>query len=214
MAKNSASVLIVGSMGAGKSYFAQYLILKLNQKFKVIIDPSSEYEIPGFAIVELNPWNYKDTLKSFPEILKKYHYVIVQFDYLSLEDQKKIVDYLAALMFNIKNVIFMIDEAHLYVGKTKPAKNAVNLATMGRKYGISTLYVTQRPQQLDTTVRSMTWYKIAFRVNDQRDVEALRGYLKNVDILTTLPRRWFLYRNAEGDTFLSTTEGLKLPHLG
>lgn len=214
LVRKNAPVLIVGSAGAGKSYYLTYLLLTLKQKYKVVIDPNSEYYLPGFAVVELDPWNYRELLKSFPEILDEHRSVTVQFSYISLEDQKKLVDYLAALSFQMRNTIFAIDEAHLFIGKSKPAPNAVLLATMGRKFGISPIYVSQRPQQLDTTARSQTWFKAAFRLNDLRDVDALRGYIGYVDLIPYLPARWFLFRDRSGKTYLSTTEGLKLPHFG
>jgi len=214
MAKRHASTLIVGTAGSGKSYFATYILLSLKSKFKLIIDPSSEYEIPGFAILEINPFNYRDMLTSFHKIMKKYKNIIVQFDFLTLEQQKEVVNYIFGLLFHIRNVVVLVDEAHLYLGRYSPAPNGLLVATMGRKYGIHPIFITQRPQLLNSTIRSQTWFKIIFHVDDKRDIEAIRGYVSHAEVAAHLPERWFLFKNRNGRVFLGTTEGLKLPHSG
>lgn len=212
MVRSHIPTLIVAASGSGKSYLADYIISKLKSKFKVIIDPSSEFEIPGWAIVEINPYNYREMLTNFHLILKKYKNIIVQFDFLTLEQQKEIVNYLAGLLFHIRNVILLVDEAHLYADKHHPAQNLVLIATAGRKYGINPIFITQRPQQLNTTVRSQTLYKIIGHMEDPRDMEAIRGYVPKAELALKLPERWFIYRNRQGKVFLFTTNGIELPH--
>lgn len=214
MAKTHASMLIVGASGSGKTYLAIYIILKLKSKYKIIIDPSSEYELPGWAIVEINPFNYKQMLTGFHRILKKYKNIIVQFDFLTLEQQKEIVNYIAGLLFHIRNVVLLIDEAHLYADRHRPAPNLVLVATAGRKYGIHPVFITQRPQLLNSTIRSQTWFKIIMHVDDPRDVDAIRGYVFHADLAPYLPERWFIYRNRRGKVYVGTTNGIKLEHAG
>lgn len=214
MAKTHASTLIVGASGTGKSYLANYIINKLNAKYKIIIDPSSEYELPGWAIVEISPFNYKDILSNFHRILKQYPHVIVQFDLLTLDQQKEIVNYIAGLLFQIRNVVLLVDEAHLYADRYRPAPNLVLVATAGRKYGIHPIFITQRPQLLNSTIRSQTWFKIIMHVDDPRDVDAIRGYVAYADLAPYLPERWFIYRNRRGKTYIGTTNGIKLEHGG
>lgn len=214
MAKTHAATLIVGAAGSGKSYFANYIINNLKSKYKIIIDPSSEYELPGWAVVEINPFNYRQMLTGFHRILKKYKNVIVQFDFLTLEQQKEIVNYIAGLLFHIRNVVLLIDEAHLYADRHRPAPNLVLVATAGRKYGIHPIFITQRPQLLNSTIRSQTWFKIIMHVDDPRDVEAIRGYVYHAELAPNLPERWFIYRNRRGKVYVGTTNGIKLEHAG
>lgn len=214
MGKSHAATLIVGTSGSGKTYLAIYILMNLKTKYKIIIDPSSEYEIPGFAIVEINPYNYKEMLKNFHLILKQHPNIVVQFDFLTIEQQKEIVNYIAGLLFHIRNVALLIDEAHLYADRHRPVPNLVLIATTGRKYGIHPIFITQRPQLLNSTIRSQTWFKIVMHMDDPRDVDAIRGYVYKAEIATHLPERWFLYRNRRGKVFIGTTEGLQLPHNG
>ena len=214
MAKIHASTLIIGSAGSGKSYFATYILMELKTKYKVIIDPSSEYEVPGFAVVEITPFNYREMLLGFAKILKKYPNVIVQFDFLTIEQQKEIVNYICGLLFHIRNVAILFDEAHLYLDRYRPIPNGLLVATAGRKYGIHPIFITQRPQLLNTTIRSQTWFKIIMHVDDPRDVDAIRGYVYRAELAPYLPEHWFLFRNRRGKVFLGTTDGLKLPHGG
>ena len=214
MGKSHASTLIIGSSGSGKSYFATYILMNLKTRYKVIIDPSSEYEIPGFAIVEINPMNYREMLKSFHLILKEYQNVIVQFDFFTIEQQKEIVNYIAGLLFHVRNVAILFDEAHLYLDRYRPIPNGLLIATAGRKYGIHPIFITQRPQLLNSTIRSQTWFKIIMHVDDPRDVEAIRGYVYRAELAPHLPERWFLFRNRRGKVFLGTTNELQLPHGG
>ena len=214
MSKKHFSLLIIGASGSGKSFLSNYLIMKIKTKYKIIIDPSAECSLPGFYIVEISPFNYKQVLQNFGQIVAKYKNIIVQFDFLTIEQQKEVVNYIAGLLPHIRNVTLMVDETHLYAPQHSPAPNLLLVATMGRKYGVNSIFITQRPQQLNSTLRSQTNFKIVMHMDDPRDIEAIRSYMYKAELAPFLPEHYFLYRNKNGKVFLGTTDGLNVPHRG
>jgi len=210
MTKQHASIFITAQSGMGKSYLATYLIEHLNLKRKYIIDYTGEYVIPGFAIFTVNPNNFT----VIDDVLNEYDYVIFRFDFTSNRNIEKIVDYISHVAFFKKNTLIVYEECHEYIDKRDPAKYIRMVATGGRKFGVSSLYITQRPSLLNSTIRAQTNIRISGRMSDPRDYEAIRPLFTHYYLIPRLKPRVFLYHGVDGKEFLFTTEGVEVHHYG
>lgn len=192
-----------------------YLHKLLPEKRIIIIDPQYEHNLPGYFEYELNPRNYRERLKKLPAVLNQYNRLIIHFDEMSLEDMKKLADVIHHVVYKLGNTIVVMDEAHLIVDKRNPSQYAVINAVMGRKRGIDTIYISQRPQQLAPVIRSQTNFKIIGTMDDETDIRAVSAYIgKYAKALEKLPERYFLFKDYRGRLWLTTTEGYKAPHNG
>ncbi|MGV9198527.1 MAG: helicase HerA domain-containing protein [Promethearchaeia archaeon] len=80
--------------------------------------------------------------------------------------------YKAATLKEIPPFYLFLDEAHLFAGKKKSdTREIVKLfAQEGRKFGANIVLSTQRPQLLDTTIRSQAGTWIVHQLSDVRDI--------------------------------------------
>lgn len=62
------------------------------------------------------------------------------------------------------------DEAGQYVRQHDADDRVLTVQTRGRKHGVETMHICQRPQQLHTTVISQSDRRFYFRVNDDNDL--------------------------------------------
>lgn len=208
--KQHASIFITAQSGMGKSYLATYLIEHINTQRKYIIDYTGEYQIPNFVIFTVTPNNYR----SLQQVLEKYPNIIFRFDFTSNENIERIVNYISHVAFFKKNTLIVYEECHEYIHKRDPAKYIRMVATGGRKFGVSSLYITQRPSLLNSTIRSQTNIRISGRMSDLRDYEAIRPLFTHYYLIPKLKPRVFLYHGIDGKEFLFTTEGVKVYHSG
>jgi len=104
--------------------------------------------------------------------------VIVNLRGLSNEEQVQIVTELvsqlldAAIKGEVQPFYLFLDEAHRFAGREKlPSVQVLRkFSQEGRKFGANLIVITQRPQLLDTTVRSLSGTWIIHRLTDPNDV--------------------------------------------
>jgi len=91
-------------------------------------------------------------------------------------------------------VLLVCDEAHRFASQSATndfalAKRALSqIATEGRKYGISLAVVSQRPSELAATILSQCNTVIAFRTSNERDQEVIRAAMSDAGpTLSVLP---------------------------
>jgi DNA helicase HerA-like ATPase len=73
-------------------------------------------------------------------------------------------------------VWIIMDEAHNFVpegSETAATKDMITLVTQGRQPGISTVFITQRPNKLHETVIAQSDFVIAHRLTAKPDLDAL-----------------------------------------
>ena len=76
---------------------------------------------------------------------------------------------------------FIMDEAHNFIpaqGKTAATDSLLMLVTMGRQPGISTVFITQRPNKLNETVIAQSDLVIAHRLTAAPDLNALSSIMQ------------------------------------
>ena len=97
-------------------------------------------------------------------------------------------------------LLLVLEEAHLYLGKTSEGAAATQAGTAvrrivkeGRKYGIGAMIVSQRPSEVDDTILSQCGTIFAMRMSNESDrghvtgavTDNLKGLLSNLPILRT-----------------------------
>ncbi|MBL7160112.1 MAG: ATP-binding protein [Candidatus Aenigmarchaeota archaeon] len=92
---------------------------------------------------------------------------------------------------------FIMDEAHNFVpslGKTAATDSLLRLVTEGRQPGISTVFITQRPNKLNETVIAQADLVLAHRLTAKPDLDALSAIMQTyaleniVKSISKLPR--------------------------
>ncbi len=183
--KKGIPVVIVDAHG-------EYSSLKVpaelpSKEFRV--EPRSYAEqIIEFADLNFNPGADLDisSLDSArPEdIVSMMQCTIVNLRGLDLKEQHSTVSKLlrmlleAVMVMQIPPFFLALDEAHLFAGRVKREdarlKETIEMvkrfAQEGRKFGANMVVLTQRPQLLDTTVRSLSGTWIVHRLTDPNDV--------------------------------------------
>ena len=210
MTRQHASIFITAQSGMGKSYLATYLIKNLSTKRKYVIDYAGEYIIPGFALFNVTP----ETYKHIKTVTDKKNNIIFRFELMSKENIEKIANYISSIAIKKKNTLIVFEECHEYIHKTKPAAYIQEIATGGRKHGVSSLFISQRPSLLNSTIRSQSNIKISGKMTDMRDYEAIRSLFTHYWLIPRLKPRVFLYHGVDGKEFLFTTDRLKVTHQG
>lgn len=208
--RTHASIFLCAQSGMGKSYLATYLLLKINAKRKYVIDYTGEYVLRGFTKVVVTRDNYT----ALPKLLEKYDRIVFDLNLVGYGNVEKIVDYISHYALYQRNTLILYEECHEYIDKNVPQQYIRMVATGGRKFGVSSIFVSQRPSLLNTTIRSQTNIKIAGKMTDPRDIDAVKSLFTNWYLIPKLKPRVFLYRDYTGEEFLFTTENLVLPHQG
>lgn len=104
--------------------------------------------------------------------------VIINLRGLDSDDQVSIVASVvnklldAAIARRIPPFYLVLDEAHRFVGREKSESQIVlrRFSQEGRKFGANLIVISQRPQLLDTTVRSLSGTWIIHRLSDPNDI--------------------------------------------
>ncbi|MEM4405581.1 MAG: DUF87 domain-containing protein [Candidatus Methanomethylicaceae archaeon] len=158
-----------------------------SKDFKV--EPKSYSEqIIEFADIIFNPGADIDISAidgAKPEdLVSQMQCTIVNLRGLPTQDQYSIVGKLlnklleAIMVMQIPPFYLVLDEAHIFAGRTKQKDPLVKetldvvrrFAQEGRKFGANLIVLTQRPQLLDMTVRSLSATWIIHQLTDPNDV--------------------------------------------
>ena len=219
------NLFVDAQSGSGKTYLVSALLQELARKTEkaiVVLDVKGEYAIPGFYIVRLTRSNYREILRNFPKLLFKYKRIIVRYDdpnnprnSIDIDSLPEIGNFFSMIAMHYRNVILVFEEAELYAPKGKVPKYTKMVATMGRTYGVDSIWIAQRHQQLDTNIRTQSNFQLIGRMVDTRDKDIVRPFIgKLADFLDRMPRGHFLFKDDTGKVYITSTLGWKVPHNG
>ena len=104
---------------------------------------------------------------------------IINFRGLPLEVQEIVANEILMKLYNastskqLQPFYLFIDEAHLFAGKkkTETCETVKLFSQEGRKFGANVVLSTQKPQLLNTTIRSQTGSWIIHQLTDIRDID-------------------------------------------
>lgn len=214
---------VAGSSGSGKSYLTSILVEELNSigvPF-LIIDPDGEYKslrhLDGVFVASLTdgdiPLDYRRGMwiKTVLEKIADSYGVVVDISDLPTDEQRlAYVGLLGQLWSNQRAarkegqhqaMVLIIEEAHIFAPQKRQSdvqslEITVTLARRGRKHGINTVFVSQRPGDLEKDVLGQSNVRIIMRLDLEHDFEAVRTLLpkeiKHRDVLGLQTGQFFL----------------------
>lgn len=191
-----ARVGVIGQSGTGKSYAAGALLERIldpdhpdhpGKTFDLAVHFDPEDEETGLSDAENRPlYKRLDVDKQTAEaidwqrLILKHRRLRVVPDMLE-EDARELLGVLCGAMFALckdhesdPTGFVSSDEAGNYVTQTGADKRVLTAQTRGRKHGLETLHIMQRPQQAHTTIISQVDRRFYFRVNDDNDLSKLQ----------------------------------------
>jgi len=179
--------LILGTTGSGKSYFTAHLINEYvsmkARKHIVIVDSTESYRESLTWLRHCNVPSPKKSGMDFATI--DFESVILQSQFILFEvcgllpaEDVAFLDCLCAAVMNVRDVLFVVDEAHRYLPKDKPSTEFLILLREGRKRYITPCLVTQFPVDLNLIARRGANSLVVFKLLDDTDTERTGFYLE------------------------------------
>jgi DNA helicase HerA-like ATPase len=209
-----------GKTGTGKSWFAGYEVEQLlnEGKYVVVFDPHNEHGFGQkypFAKLVVGEETLKrlDRKKAF-EILKHYQQqgknLRIVTNKLYIDQYMQLIDYFSWAILELHNIVFFIDECKDVAPNEQGAPIELKkLVTEGRKFGCDIIMVAQRPAMIDTTLISQANSYYIFQMTDINDLQRIRGYVNDVEIIKNLKNREYVYVDTDKNTEQKlTTNGL------
>jgi DNA helicase HerA-like ATPase len=147
---------VIGKTGSGKTYATRKSLEKV--KGGVLFFNTMLGDMPGFVQA-----GKENTWEQIGAILAKGGKVNYMPG-LDRELRNKELSHLVKKLYESgKNVIFAVDEVHLY---DRTATNSlVEIATTGRHFGIKGVFISQRPANVDNTLMTQSEQFVIFKLN-------------------------------------------------
>ncbi len=184
----------MGMRGCGKSHLAKS-IQTLWPK-RVVIDTLDEYPENENTVFDF--YSFADRLNQLKESGAQNFEVILKFDDESRVSETEF-DEAMRLCYYFGNLQVVIEEIQSHSTPHEIPHWLEKLLLKGRHRNVSILATTQRPGLLNKTILSQcdhVFVGTTIESNDLRYVSAFLG--QDVDRLTKLPMRRFLYRGPDG----------------
>lgn len=205
---------VAGSSGSGKSYLTSVLAEELNGTGIpfLIVDPDGEYQslrqIPGISLVTPG----RDWIDRILKCLEDGQGVIADISELGTPDQREVYTHLLQGLWDRQRshrangqhqaMVLIVEEAHLFAPQKRAGEAAqaleitVTIARRGRKHGINTVFVSQRPGDLEKDVLGQSNVRIIMRLDLEHDFNAVRTLLpkgiKHETVLSLMTGEFFL----------------------
>ncbi len=189
-------ILIVGKSGSGKSTLARQIIQRMEGRYRHLVVVNRKRE---FA--ELVQGRYTVGEEGDPTpALRKHRRVIFQ---VTGYDPRPFLDALGQAIMQMRDVLLVMDEAHLFFPKGQTPKGLFEVLTGGREAGHSTLFITQMLQGatggIDPGVRRQASHLVTFRVTEPREVQAVADMFPELgEGLLRVERQYTLQGNRPG----------------
>lgn len=201
---------VIGHKGYGKTALTEILAL-LTNKPTIILDPRFQYEvnirrIAFTSVSKFKKWiTKKDNYKLF--IKYKLELVVRAID---IEDAEE----LAELVYQLKNITFVIDEVDMFFDTRTTKKSYFNkLVQYGRHNLIDIISTSRRPANISRNLTALTDIFYFSRLREPNDKQYIKGLLGSheVDQIAELEKFSFLRVEDEKKEVVKTTkEDLKI----
>ena len=157
-------IFITGKTQSGKTFLTKSIIKQFNNF--IVYDIKRQYGELGAKVHSI------ENIKA--ELLKGNTKLIYQPVDLSPEHFDEVCKY---IFFNLKNILFVVEEAHKFATKHKipPYFNSLITMCQGEPYFIGVISITQRPANIHNDIISSSTIVISFKLTLQSDAEAVTG---------------------------------------
>lgn len=195
---------IYGRTSSGKSHTATVLSEETleNDDALVVIDPHGEYASLADGDSDYNVVEYANTsvnssadeslnvAESSPcDVVEKGVASIINLKGVEGAKQLQLVERLLSELFDartqrkIPKTKVLVDEAHNFAGKRQDSRCDVmeTVASEGRKFGLTFIFVSQRPSRIDTNVRSQMQVLVLHKLTDDTDISKAIGSAEGID---------------------------------
>lgn len=161
----ASKLLVMGRSGTGKTTFANFTFHNSEEKRRIAIVPMGhDKAVTG---------NVRDLITLIQNNLKSEHGFEIWFTPAGKWDYQE-YEYLCAAIMLIGDCVLYIDEINLVQGTGRIGENHEDLIRRGRHKKISLIYTTQRPQDLNTVIKSQMTDFVTFRQRLTRDITVTR----------------------------------------
>lgn len=151
---NEGCLEIAGARGTGKTSLIWALLIQRNQRRRIISDPLQDYQAGEIGCpVEFSTGSIKE-FKNYMDDVKPDEAFSVAFvpgDDLTEEDAAL---FLAEYSWYTKNCTFVLEEAYCVASQHKANEEIIKLMKRGRHRGVSVWCVSQRPSDINTSIRA------------------------------------------------------------
>lgn len=155
-------ICIFGKKGSGKTTLARECAEDWRKV--VFIDVMGEYAAKHRC------WGYEECVATIHKLCDKRAFRI-SCTGIDPEEGGKLLE----VCRNIPGVLVVIEEAGLYCSPSNLPPGVAELVYRGRHYGVSQIWVSQRPATVHRSVTSQADIVVSFRMHEERDVNYLRS---------------------------------------
>lgn len=179
---------VVGMRGCGKTTLSRRLQSAWPKQ--VIIDPVREY---SDGIVVSNFSEFAEKMQELKRKNSKNFRLIFQFK-PGIENKEEIFDAILHVCYEFGHIQIVIEEVQTLTTTGKIPPWLKECLFTGRHKGLSLLFVTQRPGQLNKNILSQCSHVFCGQLHDLNDISYLKNFLKEKsDELPNLPIGKFIY---------------------
>jgi hypothetical protein len=172
---NKADIItVLGQSGSGKSSWVQARLASL-PRF-ILWDTLGEYV--GFTVCESRAELYKHITKRSTGL---FQVIYNGTD----ENEEESMDWICQLVEQIENLCFIVEEVDQYASPGVIPAGLRSLLKRGRHRGISMVFVTRRPAEVNRLITAQSKRFVLFRVVEPNDLRYLRTFVG--DHALTLP---------------------------
>lgn len=184
-----ARVSVIGASGTGKSYYTGALLEDRVPDFDIAVHFDLEDEEGGLSVEDNALYGTlvvdKERFESidWPKCLFNHRRVRVVPDALDDEEIAELYGRISAAAMALckdleideapDSALVSCDEAHQVLDKNKLDSRVNRMQTGGRKHGVETIHLTQRPALMPLTILSQSDRRVYFHVSEQRDIEKI-----------------------------------------
>ncbi|MHA1835335.1 MAG: helicase HerA domain-containing protein [Candidatus Odinarchaeia archaeon] len=229
-------IFITGQSGSGKSYLAKVILEELAENGIpiIVIDPEGEYYPFKFKYPTLvvggrfKDLSFESLTVPFEQIIKliyqgEFRILIFDTSQSSTTEQLNLHTDILESVFRVSSEIFedmfiIVEEAHLIAPERKKSESlsiAVEIAKRGRKRGLNSIWITQRPSDISKQVISQCNIRFFGRLQDPADLKAIKPFIRGQIVsekqLMTLKNSFILFDR--GIERLIKARPLKFPEL-
>lgn len=162
--KQNEIVTICGKRGSGKTYLMKNILKSVHNFF--VYDPLHQISISDAYITK----NFNDALNVMRKGSKRIIYKPMQ---ISISE----FDILSKMIYNVGNIMLLVDEADRVMPSRAITKNASALIDLGRTRLIGGIFITRRLARLDSLPISQSDHVIAFKTILPQDVKYLKEFI-------------------------------------